>query len=105
MKCGKMAGSGCFFWNLIFTCPANKELVYVPSLAQDWTAMRPTRKGTLVNLALKSALALLILASASLVEARQLQTLCLFNSTNGASPQGGLTLGNDGNFYGTTSTM
>ena len=41
------------------------------------------------------------MASASLVGAQTLQTLCSFNNTNGAYPNG-LTLGSDGNFYGTT---
>ena len=56
---------------------------------------------------LTSAIALLILASASLVEAQTLQTLCSFNwsfnNTNGAYPNAALTPGNDGSFYGTTS--
>ena len=33
-----------------------------------------------------------------------LNTLVSFNGTNGASPFGSLTLGNDGNFYGTTTS-
>jgi uncharacterized repeat protein (TIGR03803 family) len=33
-----------------------------------------------------------------------LTTLVAFNSTNGSYPQAAMTLGNDGNFYGTTST-
>ena len=32
-----------------------------------------------------------------------LTSLFSFNTTNGAAPQGGLTLGKDGNFYGTTA--
>ena len=50
----------------------------------------------------KSAVAFLILASASLVEAQILQTLCSFNSTNGANSFAALTLGPDGSFFGTT---
>jgi len=44
-----------------------------------------------------------VLASASLVGAQTLQMLCSFNGNNGASPVAGLTLGSDGNFYGTTA--
>jgi len=43
------------------------------------------------------------MAFASLVGAQTLQTLVSFNSANGANPRAGLTLGNDGNFYGTTA--
>jgi len=43
-----------------------------------------------------------MLASALGVDAQVLQTLCSFNYTNGDGPMAGLTLGNDGNFYGTT---
>jgi len=48
-------------------------------------------------------MAFLIMASASLVGAQTLQTLCSFDITNGAIPNAALTLGSDGNFYGTTS--
>src|ERR1039458_5015543 len=43
-----------------------------------------------------------VLASASLVGAQTVQTLYSFNGTDGANPAAALTLGNDGNFYGTT---
>jgi len=51
---------------------------------------------------LKSVIAFQIVASASLVDAQTLQTLVSFANTNGTFPYAGLTLGNDGNFYGTT---
>ena len=55
-------------------------------------------------MSLKSIIAFLFMASASLVGAQTLQTLASFNYnyTNGAYPLAGMTLGNDGNFYGTT---
>jgi len=43
-----------------------------------------------------------MLACTSLVEAQTIQTVCAFNGANGAQPFAGLTLGNDGNLYGTT---
>ena len=46
---------------------------------------------------------LLAVVAAVRLPAQTLQTLCSFNGTNGASPEAALTLGNDGNFYGTTS--
>jgi uncharacterized repeat protein (TIGR03803 family) len=64
--------------------------------------MRPKRIGCSIKLPLNAAVAFLILTSASLFGAQTLQTLCSFNSTNGAYPYAALTLGNDGNFYGTT---
>ena len=63
--------------------------------------MRPKRAGRPIKLPLNAAVAFLILASASLVEAQTLQTLRAFNGTNGSNPNG-LTLGTDGYFYGTT---
>jgi uncharacterized repeat protein (TIGR03803 family) len=64
--------------------------------------VKPKRKGNLIKLPLKSVIALLIMASASLVGAQTLQTLCSFSVTNGAYTRSALTQGNDGNFYGTT---
>jgi len=48
--------------------------------------------------------ALFLVASATSVnlQAQTLQTLYSFNNTNGEYPAAALTLGNDGNFYGTT---
>ena len=63
--------------------------------------MRPKLARNWIKSSLKSAIASLILASASLVEGQNLQTLFSFNFINGAGPNA-LTLGNDGNFYGTT---
>ena len=54
------------------------------------------------KLPLKFLIAVLFLASAPLVGGQTLQPLCSFNFTNGARPEAALTLGNDGNFYGTT---
>ena len=56
-----------------------------------------------INFSLKSAIAFLMLTSASLVEAQRIQTLCSFNGTNGSGPNS-LTLGTDGKFYGTTES-
>jgi uncharacterized repeat protein (TIGR03803 family) len=55
------------------------------------------------KLPLKFAVAALFLASATLVVGQILQPLCSFNYTTGAYPGAALTLGNDGNFYGTTA--
>lgn len=55
-----------------------------------------------MKLSFKSVVAFLLMASSSFVGAQTLQTLCSFNGTNGAHPRAALTLGNDGNFYGTT---
>lgn len=40
---------------------------------------------------------------AAQLHAPTVQTLCSFNGGNGAFPQAALTMGNDGNFYGTTT--
>src|ERR1035441_4012353 len=65
------------------------------------------RTGHSIKWPLKSATAVLILASASFVGAQTLQTLYSFNMSysNGGYPSTALTLGNDGNFYGTTSAF
>ena len=46
--------------------------------------------------------AFVFMVSAALVGAQILQTLVSFNGTNGKYPNAALTLGNDGDFYGTT---
>ncbi|MGA2173549.1 MAG: choice-of-anchor tandem repeat GloVer-containing protein [Verrucomicrobiota bacterium] len=50
----------------------------------------------------KFLIAFLFMASAFLAGAQTLQTLLSFNSADGANSVAALTLGNDGNFYGTT---
>jgi uncharacterized repeat protein (TIGR03803 family) len=50
----------------------------------------------------KTIIALVIFVSASLAGAQTIQTLCSFNGGNGEYPVAGLTMGTDGNFYGTT---
>jgi uncharacterized repeat protein (TIGR03803 family) len=47
-------------------------------------------------------IAFLFMASASFVGAQTLQKVISFNGTDGAQPKAAVTLGNDGNFYGTT---
>src|ERR1017187_1121992 len=64
--------------------------------------MRPKRTVDAINWSLKSVIAFAILASASPMEAQTIETLCSFNNNNGAYPWAALTLGPDGNFYGTT---
>jgi uncharacterized repeat protein (TIGR03803 family) len=65
--------------------------------------MKQNDIGTPLQIFLKSVVALLIVASTQMVGGQTLQTVCAFSGTNGARPQAGLTLGNDGNFYGTTA--
>ncbi len=68
--------------------------------------MKPKPPLCSAQFSLKSLIAFLVMVSAPLVGAQTLQTLCLFDVyifNNGASVYpNGLTLGNDGNFYGTT---
>ena len=66
-----------------------------------WAAVKPERTGHSIKWSLKSGLALLIMASASPVDAQTVQTICSLSGTNGQDPST-LTLGSDGNFYGTT---
>ena len=65
--------------------------------------MRPKQTGTSIVLSLNSAIAAVVLASSSPAGAQPIQTLYSFNNANGATPRAGLTLGIDGNFYGTTA--
>ena len=55
-------------------------------------------------MSLKSVMVFLLMASASLVGAQTIQTLCSFAGTNGANSVASLIQGNDGNFYGTTQS-
>ena len=55
-------------------------------------------------MSVKVVIALLIAAAALCVEAQTFQTLCSINFNNGGWPYAPLTLGMDGNFYGTTET-
>ncbi len=55
------------------------------------------------KLPFKFALAVLLMVAASLVGAQTLQTIYSLNFPNGVYPYAALTLGNDGNFYGTTA--
>ena len=64
--------------------------------------MRRKRNVNSIKWSLNCAMAALLLTSASMVGAQTLRTLYSFNSSN-RHPYAGLTLGTDGNFYGTTA--
>ena len=55
-----------------------------------------------MNRARNFLLVIMVATSGLISSAQTVQTLFFFNYTNGESPQAALTLGNDGNFYGTT---
>jgi uncharacterized repeat protein (TIGR03803 family) len=55
------------------------------------------------GISIRSIITFLILGSTALVGGETLRTVCSFSETNGARPQAGLLLGNDGSFYGATA--
>src|ERR1035441_3748136 len=77
-------------------------LVNIQVFAYESAAMRPKQPWDLVRFSVISTLVFLVMASASFAEAQTIQTLYSFANTNGSSPYAGLTMGSDGNFYGTT---
>lgn len=60
-------------------------------------------KRNLIQICYLCVLGLQAVANVSPVGAQTIQTLCYFDFTNGAGPVAELTLGRDGNFYGTTA--
>ena len=66
--------------------------------------MKTLLKNQWITLSLKSAIAFVIMASASLVGAQTLTTLYSFTGSNDEEyPMAVLVQGRDGNFYGTTT--